>query len=176
MTEPFDRDRIASFLRAIADGLDGDWLLIGGALVALWLEPRRTTEDLDLVPVSGSREQRLALMSFTEELDLPVEAVNTAADFFLNAIDGWKAETELLIAGSRGRILRPTPTLFILLKMRRLSEQDLADCASAIRAARERGLLLDLPRLTRAIVTLPQTADPHLRKRREALLCLLAGG
>ncbi len=175
MDSLFDRDRIEAVLQSIADNLEGDWLLIGGALVALWLEPRRTTEDLDLIAVSGSMEQRLGLMGFTETLDLPVEAVNSAADFFVHTISGWRSETELLLTGSRGRILRPTPTLFLLLKVRRLSEQDLNDCWALLSVVRAQGLTLDATRVTSALRVLPQASDEALNTRREELLGFLDG-
>jgi predicted nucleotidyltransferase len=175
VSELFDRQRIHSVLQAIVEGLDGDWLLVGGALVSLWLEPRRTTEDLDLIAVSGSMEQRLALLSFTESLDLPVEAVNSAADFFVHSIEGWRSETEVLMKGKRGRILRPTPTLFLLLKMRRLSEQDLEDCVAVVSAVKNKELRLDAPRLTAALAALAGSQDAALNGRREKLLSLIQG-
>jgi len=49
-----DRDRIQGIVHEIGEQLAGDWLLIGGGLVALWLEPDRTTEDLDLVGIRGA--------------------------------------------------------------------------------------------------------------------------
>src|SRR5207248_11476848 len=55
----FDRAAIERVVAAIADELDGEWLLIGGALVALWIEPRRVTEDIDVVGNSPDARQRL---------------------------------------------------------------------------------------------------------------------
>ena len=49
MPQQFDRAAIDRVVSAIADELEGDWLLVGGALVALWLEPRRVTEDIDVI-------------------------------------------------------------------------------------------------------------------------------
>jgi hypothetical protein len=163
------RERLEAVLAAMVDHLAGDWLLVGGALVALWLEPRRITEDIDLVGLAGSREQRFQLMEFAATFDLSIEAVNSAADFFVRRIAGWEQEIELFRSGSRGRIYRPTPTLFILLKIGRLSDQDLADCQAAIAKARKDSLALDAGRILVSLEQLPATSEPAVLRRREAL-------
>src|SRR3989442_906774 len=48
-----DRERLDAIVAAIGDQLEGEWLLIGGALAALWFAPRRTTEDVDIVGLRG---------------------------------------------------------------------------------------------------------------------------
>ena len=58
MAEELGRQRIDEILATAAGRLQGEWLLVGGALVALWLEPRRVAEDIDLVSLSGSSDQR----------------------------------------------------------------------------------------------------------------------
>jgi hypothetical protein len=63
-----DRARLERVVEAIAERLPGDWLLVGGALVALWLEPRRTTEDVDIVGLGGTTDERLALLRLAAEL------------------------------------------------------------------------------------------------------------
>ena len=141
MAEDFDRERLEALLAAMAERLHGDWLLVGGALAALWLdEPGRTTEDVDLIGLSGAPEERLALMQLAQEMGLPIEAVNSAADFFVRRISGWEEEIEIFRTGPKTRIYRPTPTLFLLLKLDRLSEQDLGDCLATIDKARGSGL------------------------------------
>jgi hypothetical protein len=89
----FDRDRIQAFLVRAGDRLDGDWLLVGGAAAAVWFASERSTEDIDLVCM---------------------EAVNSAADFFVRRIDGWQDHVVLLHRGARATIYRPDATLFIL--------------------------------------------------------------
>src|SRR5205085_12680271 len=110
------------------DRLPGDWLLIGGGLAALWFDARRVTEDVDLVGIEGTGADRLSLLGLAHDLGLPVEAVNSAADFFVHRISDWREQLEIFRVGRTGRIFRPTPTLFLLLKMRRLSTRDLDDC------------------------------------------------
>lgn len=154
----------------MGDRLEGPWLLVGGAAIALWLEPRRMTEDIDLVPMKSSGRARLALMELAEELGLPIEAVNTAADFFVQRIPDWERDVEVLHRGARSTIYRPNATLMVLLKMRRLSERDLADCALALQS--DDGA--DTARLLDALAALPPTEDRALQGRRERLRRLLA--
>jgi hypothetical protein len=164
-----DRERIDAALQVVVDRLPGDWLLIGGALVAVWLEPRRRTEDIDLVAVRGTGAERLALLGVASDLGLPVEALNSAADFFVERIPNWLAETELFRQGSHGRILRPTPTLFLLLKLRRLSGTDLDDCMVMLARASSEQLPLDRTRVLTALDELPAATDSELRQRRARL-------
>ena len=167
----FDRARIDALLQAIADELPGDFLLIGGALVALWLEPDRTTEDLDLIGMRGEPSERYALLDFAARSGLPIESFNSAADFFVQRIAGWREQVEVLRVGARGRILRPTHTLFLLLKIGRLSERDLADCLLAAAAAGT-DAALDRARVKEALAALPPV-DAAGTERRTRLLAAL---
>lgn len=109
MRESLDRQAIERIVRAIGDRLEGDWLPSGGALVSLWLDSRRMTEDLDVIGMSGTLQERFALMQVASDLGLPIEAVNSAADFFVQRIPGWRQEVEPLLRGARGTVFRPTP-------------------------------------------------------------------
>jgi hypothetical protein len=164
-----DRARLERVVEAIAERLPGDWLLVGGALVALWLEPRRTTEDVDILGLGGTADERLALLRLATELGLSVEALNSAADFFVRRIDGWREELEPFRSGARGRIHRPSVTLFLLLKLGRLSEQDLADCLAALARAMADRLRFDAGRVLAALDALPATPDAELADRRRRL-------
>jgi hypothetical protein len=164
-----DRTRLQQVVEAVAERLPGDWLLIGGALAALWLEPRRTTEDVDIVGLAGTVDERLALMRLAAELALPVEALNSAADFFVRRIDGWRDELEPFRTGTRGRIHRPTVTLFLLLKLERLTEHDLADCLAAVARARAERLRFDGGRVLAALDALPPAGASDLAGRRRRL-------
>lgn len=167
------RDRIARVIEAAGEHLAGDWILIGGALAALWFSPTRVTEDIDLVSLDDASERRWALMDFAIEQGLPVEAVNSAADFFLRRIAGWERDLELLHAGTHARIFRPTPTLFLLLKSARASEADLADCLALLDLAGHEGLAVDRARVRAHLDALPPTeseaAAARRRRLREAL-------
>jgi hypothetical protein len=111
-----DGQRIEAIVHAVADRLEGDWLLVGGALVATWLEPERTTEDVDLVAVRGS------------------------------------------------------PTLFLLLKIGRLTERDLADCVGLLDKAEREGMRVDVDRVRGALDALAPAEEPGTQSRRRRLL------
>lgn len=167
--DEMDRGRLQAFVSTLIERLEGDWLLLGGALAALWLEARRTTEDIDLVGLSGTPEERLQVMALAEEVGLPIEAMNSAADFFVRRIPGWQEEIEIFRTGPRARLFRPTPTLFLLLKIGRLSEQDLADCRSLIRKAHAELLQINRARVMAALDALPPSGDAALLERRQTI-------
>ena len=170
MPEELDRSRLEEVVSAISERLDGDWLLIGGALVSLWLRPGRATEDVDVVGLGGTSAQRLALMKLAVDLGLPVEAVNSAADFFVARIDGWRDHLVLFRAGARGRVFRPDATLFLLLKIGRLSASDLDDCLALLADAGKAWTEpLDGRRVLAAIDALAATDDAGLTQRRTSL-------
>jgi hypothetical protein len=174
MNIELDQRRLRQAVEGLADRLTGSWLVLGGAAVALWLEPRRVTEDIDIVSIGGGAGDRLALMEAADQLGLPIEAVNSAADFFVHRIRGWEREIEVLHVGARATIYRPNATLLVLLKVGRLSERDLLDCRVAVEhCARER-LPLDAPRVLAALDALPPVDDGETTERRRELRVLLA--
>lgn len=161
----FDRSRIEDFLRLAGERLDGEWLLVGGAAAAAWFAPTRTTEDIDLIGLGGSPAERLALMELAASAALPVEAVNSAADFFIRRIPNWRDRMIELHRGTRSTIYRPDATLFLLLKITRLSEVDLSDCLALV----GHGDRIDAAVVRAALDALPSTEDTALRARRDAL-------
>ena len=169
-----DRNRLEEIVHALGDRLEGEWLLLGGAVVALWLEPRRTTEVVDVIGFGGTAAERHALMELAVGLGLPVEAINSAADFFVFRIPDWREQVEVFYQGARSVVYRPSPTLFLLLKIRRLSAQDFTDCLALLAKARKEGLEHDAQRLTAAFDALAPTEDAALRERRARLREALA--
>jgi hypothetical protein len=169
-----DQKQINSLLDQLGERLSGEWLLVGGALVSVWVEPRRVTENIDLIGLTGAPHERLDLMDAVFSLGFPVEAVNSAADFFVHRILGWRDQIEVLRRYAYCVIFRPTPTLFVLLKMGRLSEQDLLDCNAVITKARAENLQLDTERLNDAVQKLPETHDLNLLQRRKELKTCIA--
>lgn len=166
MVPQFDQTRILEILERAGATLDGDWLLIGGAAAAAWFSPTRTTEDLDLIGLAGSQAERFALMNLAADAGLPVEAVNSAADFFVRKIADWREHLVVLHRGPRSTIYRPTATLFLLLKIGRLSETDLDDCVRLLDHCRATGEPVDRPRV---LVALDALADDALVERRRVL-------
>lgn len=157
---PFTADRIKALLGRLADEIDGEWLLVGGALVAVWLDGRRSTEDIDVVGMRGDAQERFRLLEFAQRAGLPVESVNSAADFFVRQVPDWREQLVLFHRGQRATVHRPTPTLFLLLKARRLSERDLEDCRLLIERSRREGLVVDVERVCREIERGPSDPGP----------------
>lgn len=128
------RDAIRGFLTSAAEDLQGDWVLLGGALVALLFDPERGTEDIDLVALHPDQESRVRLMDAAARAGLGVETVNSAADFFLRRIDGWENDLLPMVTLGGLTVWRPGPRLFVRLKAGRMTERDLADCLLALEA------------------------------------------
>ncbi len=170
----FDRARIQALLELAGERLVGDWLLIGGGAAAAWFAPSRTTEDVDLIGLAGTQDERFALMQLAVEASIPVEAVNSAADFFVRKIVGWRDELVLLHRGPAATIHRPSATLFLLLKINRLSEIDLDDCLALDAHCRDRAEPVDRDRVLGALGALPASEDAELSNRRRSLIIALS--
>jgi hypothetical protein len=103
--------------------------------------------------------------------------VNSAADFFVRRISDWRDQLIELHRGSRATIFRPTATLFLLLKLARLTEVDLDDCAALLAHCRATGEseAIDAPRVLASLDALAPTPDAALAARRSALRGMVQG-
>jgi hypothetical protein len=172
-----DRSAAGRFVRLAADRLEGEWVLIGGALLPLLGIPGRTTLDIDIAgPADAGPGASLALMEIAERVGLPVEAVNQAGAFFLRRIDGWQDHLLPVRRGRRASILRPDATLFVLLKLPRLTESDLSDCLAYLGYSCRNAQPPDAPALLAALrKARRQKSDPGRRKRLGLLRAAVAG-
>ena len=135
-----DQALMRRFVALAADALCGEWVIMGGAVLPLLGIEDRVTWDIDVAgPPDAKLDQALVLMEIAERLGLPIEAINQAGAFFLHRIDGWHDGLVPLHAGKSAAILRPDATLFVRLKLDRLTESDLADCVAMLGAARRLG-------------------------------------
>lgn len=107
-------------------------------------------------------------MELAAEAGLPVEAVNSAADFFVRKIADWRTQLVPFVR-RRATIYRPNATLFLLLKLERLSAVDLEDCLGLLAHCRATGELVDAERVRARLDALPATDDVALRDRRARL-------
>jgi hypothetical protein len=164
-----DQRRIRELVELAGEQLEGDWVLVGGALAALWFTPGRVTEDVDIVSVVDRPDRRYALLDFAIAAGLSAEVVNSAADFFLRRIAGWEDHLEVLHIGSRARILRPTPTLFLMLKVGRMSEADLDDCLALVAEAKRSLWRIDVARVVAHLDALAPTGSAPAGARRQKL-------
>jgi hypothetical protein len=128
------------FVAMASEELSGDWVVMGGSVLSLVGAGSRVTLDIDVAgPPESRQEQALLLMEIAERLGLSVEAINQAGAYFLHRIGGWQDRLVVVKQGRGARILRPDVTLFIQLKVRRMSESDLSDCMSFARWSSRRG-------------------------------------
>lgn len=143
---------LKKFVQMAAERLSGDWIIIGGTVLPLLKIDYRVTVDIDVVAGhQRSNEQDALLMELAEELGLPVEAINQAGHYFLHKIKDWQNQMVLLAKGKNAKIYRPNATLFILLKLDRMSESDLTDCQAMIEFSKTHKDELDPKRLQQRI-------------------------
>lgn len=173
-TRPLDANRIRETLTSLLATLEGEWLLVGGALAALWFDERRVTEDLDLVGMSQTPQERYTLLDRVCRMGLPVETVNSAADYFVYRVAGWREHVEPFMRGARAALFRPTPELFLVLKAGRLSERDFEDCRLLVQWCGREARSIDATWIRRALALLPPAAGAGANARREQLFRLLA--
>jgi hypothetical protein len=175
--KPIDRDLLDHFLALAGERLAGDWVVIGGTVLPLLGAGHRVTIDIDIAgPEEAGMAETLALFGIAGELGLPPEAINQAATFFLHRVPGWRDRLVPVHQGSRARILVPDPTLFVLLKIGRLTEADLADCLAMLALAGRRGWAVDGEGLRQAVHgALREAASPGRTGRLRTLLETLAG-
>ena len=156
---PLDAHLLARFVDIAMDRLEGDWVLIGGTVLPLLGISDRVTLDIDIVgPIDAPQSATLVLMEIAEGLGLPPEAINQAAAFFLRRIKGWQDHVVPYRHGASGTLFRPDATLYVLLKLPRLSEADLGDCLAFLDFARLHDEKIDLGKLRSA-------TRRHLRKK-----------
>ena len=169
----FDRSRIQALLELAGERLEGEWLLVRGSAAAAWFAPTRTTEDVDLIGLAGTQEERFALMNLALEAAIPIEAVNSSADFFVRRIAGWREELVVLHRGPRATLYRPSATLFLLLKIGRLSASDCEDCLGLVAHCAQSGEAIDRGRVQEALADLRESTDTSLREGRRLLASTL---
>lgn len=123
------KSQYESFLKSVTDELEGDWVLIGGSLLLLLGASTRATTDIDICPIGEmDNEKRLMLMEIAMKANLPIEAINPSADFFLRKISSWKFSVMPLVSGKKGNVFRPSIQLYFKLKLARGSDSDIEDC------------------------------------------------
>ena len=134
------RQLIERFLELASQRLRGNWVLLGGAVLPALGVGSLPTLDIDIAgPPDADQGQVLILMEIAESLGLPVEAINQAAAFFLQRMEDYQKHLIPLVSTDRCIIHRPDATLFIRMKLHRLSAKDLEDCLQMLAFAKRCG-------------------------------------
>jgi len=140
---------LKKFKEEAVKSLFGEWVVIGGAVLHALNIEERTTMDIDLARKSGGEDQTLELMKISEKLKLPVTTINQAGSFFLNKIENWKDNLILMAESQNCKLYRPNGTLFLLLKIQRMSESDLQDCLQMLKFCKKENEQVDSKLLKR---------------------------
>lgn len=114
---------LKKFVQLASKSLTGEWVIIGGTVMAVLGLDYRVTVDIDFVNLNGkgSNSESLKLMEIAETLGLPVEAVNQAGAYFLSKIDDAREHLVEIQKGPRCTIYRPDVYLFVRLKLGRFT-------------------------------------------------------
>ena len=108
-------------------------------------------------------------MEVADAEGLPIEVVNSAADFYVRRVPEWNREVVVLRQGASAKILRPTATMYMLFKLARLGEQDFDDCMALLAWCDDHDEVVDRARVKLALGSLAETADQALAERRQQL-------
>ncbi len=166
-----DGTRLRRFLKLAGERLRGDWVVIGGCVLPLLGVEHRVTVDIEIAgPDDSGMKDTLILFGIAEELGLPVETINQAGALFLRRIPFWESNLIEIHRGSGATLHVPDATLFLLLKIRRLTESDLGDCLAMLDLARGQGDPPNGKRLNEAVQAELASDVPPERKRRLLLL------
>jgi len=172
----FSKEIVEIFIDRAGKELAGDWVLLGGSLSLLLGITSRVTHDIDIVgPKDARQSDTLKLMQIALDLALPVESINQAAAFFLFKVSNWQNQIVLIHKGAHARIFRPNATLFIQLKIARMSESDSEDILGMIAFAAAEDESIDTPHLISLIEQLAHATEntaivQRLEHVRKALL------
>ncbi|GJL52452.1 MAG: hypothetical protein NPIRA01_36790 [Nitrospirales bacterium] len=164
------KELLDQFFELASEKLSGEWILLGGSVLPYVGRSIRATVDIDLATTSlRGGEQQLKLMEIAESLSLPIEAVNTAAEFFVRKISGFEDNLVHMFSKDDFCVYRPNVNLFIQLKLPRLSESDLEDTLEFLRFAREIEERVDV-RLLEKLISKELEKGDHRMNRLKSLL------
>ena len=167
------KELLDQFFELASEKLSGEWILLGGSVLPYLGRPIRATVDIDLATRSlRAGERQLELMEIVESMSLPIEVVNTSAEFFVRKIQGCEHNLVHLYSKGDFRVSRPNVNLFIQLKLPRLSESDLEDTLEFLKFAGEIDERIDVDLLKRLISNELQKGDHRISRMNRLLEAL----
>lgn len=147
-----NKKTLEKFVKLAGEELEGNWVIIGGAMLIYLGASERTTYDIDLVgPPEADQGQMLKVFQITEKLGLEIGTINQAAAFFINKLKDWRNSITLVHKGKSANIYRPNTTLYILTKLFRFTENDLKDCLSMLSYAKKNKEEVDKNKIIKVI-------------------------
>jgi len=151
---------LKKFLRIASEELTGEWVLIGGTVLpALGIDYRATT-DIDFICLEeNQRRDLLKLMHIAEKLG----SINQAGAYFLEKISDYKNNLVLLQKTNKLKIYRPNITLYIQLKIARMSEADLSDCLQMLQYTKNNHEKYSVAKLEKIVSSEVQKTDNHAK-------------
>jgi len=150
------------FLEIALTELSGEWIWIGGSLLHVLNISDRVTLDIDIVPRSKvTNNHTLILMEIAAKLGLPPETINMAGQFYLTKIKNWEEALVVLGQSESCTIYRPNATLFILMKLERLSESDRRDIDVMLEYAHHHNEAIDVEKIEASVQHLLSTDIPQ---------------
>lgn len=159
------------FLKIAGDRLEGDWVILGGAVLPSCGINSRITVDIDIAgPASATQKDSLILMEISESLGLPVETINQAGAFYLQKIPDWEGSLIKIHQGKSATFFRPNTKLFLLLKTVRLSESDLQDCLQLLTHDRKHYEGINLKEISALLKKSLKSAEAERAQRLQILL------
>ena len=162
-----DRKKLQKFLKLAGDRLKGRWVLMGGTVLPAMDVDYRTTTDIDIVSMdSAGQSATLKLMELAEELGLPVESINQAGAYFLMKIPDYDKHLIQLYQGKSATVFRPDLTLYLQLKIARLTETDLSDCMEYLKLTVRRNEKFNAKELLRLLSREVKKAESSPRRLR----------
>lgn len=166
-----DNQILQEFVRKAVDRLSGDWIIIGGSVLQLLNIDIRVTTDIDVAgPDTATQKDTLTLMDIAADIGLPVEAINQAASYFLYKIPDWQSSLVLVRTGKKGRVLRPNTSLFLELKLARLTSSDLDDCLAMLAYTRRHKEPVEVKAMQKLIKAAMKRESNGEKKQRMQLL------
>lgn len=144
-------------------------MVVGGAFAALKLRRDRLTQDVDIMGLENTNAERLALMELAEQEGYPIETMNSAVDYFVRKIPDWESHLVELYRGQKSVVYGPDLTLFVMLKVGRMSEQDLADCLDAVDRSKRTNEKIDWARVQAAIELSGPLSDAAMARQAQLI-------
>ncbi len=126
--------KFEDFLRLAKQKLEGEWIVIGSAVLIAFKSRTRFTEDIDFVNLNFKNDS-MPIWEIAQELGLNIEQINQAGGFFLSKIPNFRQDCIVYLKSKNLTIYLPNAYLYFQLKLARFSDTDTQDCIEYLKLA-----------------------------------------